>query len=339
MRYFEAAFFVVVLQCLSGCADAVDGGGFPDTQTSTHPAPTADGGAAPGMPGGGTSSSSSGGGPGDDAGGASGDAGSAPCPPSGFHVAVVDYFTGAAVTATTTTVDGGTAAGGPSCLSLGDGVHPVSITAPGYATYNGAIQVPGGAQSRTVSLFPVTASLAGWLALVNADRQANGVPPVGLDNGLTIAAWDHAVDMGLKGYYAHFDPHGFAPTTRSLLLGSMIMGSENLDVGEATYSDAEAAFVAEKQQLPNHAQSDCVNDDKLAGHYCNLVWTQHNWVGLAIASVPGSPWVMYYDQEFGDLYGYYDTTVLAPEPALGTSAQLTLALLSQIDEVKCYATA
>ena len=55
-----------------------------------------------------------------------------------------------------------------------------------------------------------------------------------------------------------------------------------------------------------------------------IVFAAHNWVGLGLASVPGSPWGTYYDQEFGDLYGYYDTTVLPPEPALGASASLQM---------------
>jgi hypothetical protein len=247
------------------------------------------------------------------------------CPASSVMVSVVDYFTGAPVSLAMATVDGAPAGSGASlCFTLATGVHPVSISASGYATYNGAVQLPGGAMTRTVPLFPVGPSLAGWLALVNADRQANGAPPVQLDDWLTIVAWDHAVDMAVQGYYAHFDPHGLAPTTRSLLLGSMVMGSENLDVGSASYADAETAFMVEKSQLPNQSPSDCANDDSLAGHYCNIVAAPHNWVGLAVADVPQSQYGTYYDEEFGDLYGYYDTTVIPAQPALGTTASLSV---------------
>jgi hypothetical protein len=258
-------------------------------------------------------------------GGSSGSGGtSAACAPGAVSVDVVDYFTAAPVDAHAT-ADGSSAGAGSSlCFDVGTGLHPVVITAPGYATYNGAIQVPGGATKRTVHLFPVGASLAGWLALVNSDRQANGAPPVQLDNGLTVAAWDHAVDMGTQNYFAHFDPHGFAPTTRSLLLGSMLIGAESCAAGATTYQEAESEFMAEKSSLPNQSPSDCAQDDSLAGHYCNLVWASHNWVGLAIVDVPGSTYETYFDQEFGDLYGYYDTTVLPPEPSLGASGSLSL---------------
>ncbi len=237
---------------------------------------------------------------------------------------VVDYFTGAPVTAAAT-ADGASAGSGSSlCFAVGTGLHPVAITASGYATYNGAIQVPGGATHRTVHLFPVGASLQGWLSLVNSDRAANGAGPVQLDNGLTVAAWDHAVDMGTQGYFAHFDPHGLAPTTRSLLLGSMLMGAESCAAADSTYVEAESSFMAEKSSLPDQSASDCAQDDSLAGHYCNIVWASHNWVGLAIADVPGSPYGTYYDQEFGDLYGYYDTTVLPAEPAIGAGGSLSM---------------
>jgi len=239
-------------------------------------------------------------------------------------IKVTDYFTGSPVTGATATVDGAqTAFSGTLCVaSLATGLHPVVIAATGYATYNGAIQLPGGQTSRTVGLFPVTATMASWLALVNSDRSANGAAPVALDNGLTIAAWDHAVDMGTLGYFAHFDTNGFAPTTRSLMLGSMVMGSENIASGYATFQDADAAFMAEQASLPNQSPSDCAADDSLAGHYCNIVASTHNWVGLAAANVGASG--LYYDQEFGDLYAYYDTTVSSPEPSAGAAVSLTM---------------
>jgi len=233
---------------------------------------------------------------------------------------VVDYFTGAPVDATVT-VDGSPAG---TSLCLADGVHPIAVSASGYATHNDAIQVPGGAQSRTVQLVSVTPSLAHWLALVNSDRAANGAGALALDNGLMIAAWEHAADMGLVGYVSHWDPQGFAPTTRALMLGAMVMPAENVAAGTDTYVAAEQAFMAERSMLPNQSPNDCATNDDLAGHYCDLVWPSHNVLGLAIADVPQSPYVNYYDQEFGDLYAYYDTTVIGPEPKAGASAPLML---------------
>jgi len=245
-----------------------------------------------------------------------------PCDDTSVDLSVVDYFTGHPIAGVTSAIDGFSPGTSPFCL--GPGVHPIRIQASGYAAYNGAIQLPGGATSRTVRLFPVTSSVAAWVALVNSDRQSNGAPAVQLDTGLMIAAWDHAVDMGVQGYFAHFDPHGFSPTTRSLLLGSMMAGWENIAAGAPSYEAAEAAFMSEKTNLPNQSPSDCAKNYGLAGHYCDIVATSHTSLGLAIASVPGSPWTTYYDQELGDLYGYFDTTVIRPEPLVTASASLTL---------------
>ena len=258
-----------------------------------------------------------------DAGGHGGDAGPVQCTGSEYGVKVVDYFTGNAVAGTSAKVDGASAT--LPCFTLANGVHPLQITASGYATYNGAIQVPGGAMTRTVQLFPVTASASAWLTLVNSDRLANGAGPVQIDSGLMIAGWNHVVDMGKQGYFAHFDPNGFAPTTRSLLLGSMMMSAENLAAGDKTYADAEAAFMGEKNSLPNKAPGDCTADYNAAGHYCDLITASHNWVGFGMAHVPGAPYQgLYYSQEFGDLYAYYDTTVLGSYPATNSTATIEL---------------
>jgi uncharacterized protein YkwD len=237
-------------------------------------------------------------------------------------VTAVDYFTGAPIAGATATVDGAGAT--LPCLTLATGVHPLLVNATGYAAYNGAIQVPGGATSRTVSLFPLTPSLSAWLTLVNSDRAANGAGPVQIDSGLMISGWNHVVDMGTQKYFAHFDTNGFAPTTRSVLLGSMIMGVENAAAGQKTYAAAETSFMSEKASLPNQAASDCAANYDLAGHYCDLITTSHNWVGFGLANVPGSPYTHYYTQEFGDLYAYFDTTVIGPYPSASSTATLTL---------------
>jgi uncharacterized protein YkwD len=248
--------------------------------------------------------------------------------PAVYQVAVSDYFAGMSVTNASMTVDGSpvTGSGGTFAPALPAGTHYIQISAPNYATFNGAIQVPGGAALRSIKLIPVSSLVAAWLAQINADRAANGAGSVQLDDMLSIAAYDHAADMASQGYYAHFDPIGFAPTTRSLLLKSMMMGSENIAAGFATWTQAEQAFMAEKSSLPDQAASDCEipQNDELAGHYCNIVWPTHNWVGLAIVQLGSSPYGLYYDEEFGDLYGAYDRSTYALNPSLGTSATLGL---------------
>jgi hypothetical protein len=239
---------------------------------------------------------------------------------------VVDYFTGAQISGAVVKIDAApvASAGGVYSTAVAAGLHALQITASGYATFNGAIQSPGGASIRTIKAFPVTSAMSAWLAQVNADRASNGGNPVQLDDMLSIAAYDHAADMGTQGYVAHWDPHGFAPTTRSVLLGSMLLAAENIASGYSNWTAAEQAFMSEKANLPHQNVSDCPTDDAAAGHYCNITWPSHNWVGLAIVDVPGSPSNLYYDQEFGDFYAMYDTSVVAPEPAIGTQAALLM---------------
>lgn len=229
-------------------------------------------------------------------------------------VSVIDYFTSQSLAAASVSLDGTPVlqTNGGYSPSLAAGLHPLVVSAAGYATFNGAIQVPGGAASRTVKLFPVSASMTAWLAQINADRAANGAGAVQLDDMLTIAAYEHAVDMATQGYFAHFDPQGFSPNTRSLLLGSMMQGLEDIAAGFTTWSGAEAAMMAERTALPHQDAADCqTSSESLAGHYCNIVWPTHNWVGLALLSAPPGATQLgtYYDQEFGELYGVYDTSV------------------------------
>ncbi|MGA2396216.1 MAG: CAP domain-containing protein [Candidatus Lustribacter sp.] len=230
-------------------------------------------------------------------------------------VSVVDYFTAQAIGSASVSVDGAAAG-----RSLSAGLHTLVVTAPGYAAFNGAIQIPGGAPARTVKLFPVSPSMTAWLTQINADRAANGAGAVQLDDMLTIAAYDHAVDEATQGYFAHFDPQGFSPNTRSLLLGSMMQGLEDIAAGYPTWSGAEAAMMAERTSLPHQDAADCqTSSEALAGHYCNIVWPTHNWVGLALLSAPAgaTQFGTYYDQEFGELYGAYDTTAAPAQAATG----------------------
>lgn len=228
----------------------------------------------------------------------------------------MDYFTAQAVGSASVSIDGAAATRG-----LSAGLHTLVVTAPGYATFNGAIQIPGGASNRTVKLFPVSPSMAAWLTQINADRAANGASAVQLDDMLTIAAYNHAVDEATQGYFAHFDPQGFSPNTRSLLLGSMMQGLEDIAAGFPTWAGAETAMMGERTALPHQDAADCqTTSEDLAGHYCNIVWPTHNWVGLAILSAPNgaTQYGTYYDQEFGELYGIFDATAPPAQASAGT---------------------
>lgn len=244
-------------------------------------------------------------------------------PAATIHIAATDYFGGATIAATIL-VDGKPTA---TTFALASGLHRLQIIAPGFATYNGAIQVPGGATTRDVPLMPLGPNIDAWLLALNSDRLTSGSPPVQIDDALAIAAFNHAADMAVRNYFAHFDTHGFAPTTRSLLFGSGVMADENLAAGFSSVSDVESAFALERNALPKKSPADCAAYDALASHYCNLVFANHNWVGLAATTSTNSTYGTYFAQEFGDLYALVDATVANVEPSLGTTAWLTMGSL------------
>ena len=235
-------------------------------------------------------------------------------------VSVVDYFTAQTIGSASVTVDGA-----PLTHALSTGLHTLVVTAPGYATFNGAIQVPGGAANRTVKLFPVSPSMTAWLAQIDADRAANGAGAVQLDDMLSIAAYDHAGRSSDSGLLRALRPAGVQPEHALAAAGldDARSGRHRRGLrrlgrrGKRDDGGAYRAAAPGRRRLPNEPES-------LAGHYCNIVWPLHNWVGLALLSAPGgaTQYGTYYDQEFGELYGVYDTTV---PPAAASAGSLSFA--------------
>jgi len=66
------------------------------------------------------------------------------------------------------------------------------------------------------------------LALVNRDRQLNGLPPLVEDPLLSQAAQQHSQDMLTRHYYAHITPEGKTPTDRLAQLGGRGGVGENI---------------------------------------------------------------------------------------------------------------
>jgi uncharacterized protein YkwD len=54
---------------------------------------------------------------------------------------------------------------------------------------------------------------------VNAEREANKLNPLAVDDGLSKIARDHSQDMVKRGYFNHVDPDGKAPRDRLRLAG------------------------------------------------------------------------------------------------------------------------
>jgi uncharacterized protein YkwD len=67
-------------------------------------------------------------------------------------------------------------------------------------------------------------------ALINLQRQENGVNALALDPGLSKIARDHSQDMVNRGFFSHVDPDGKAPRDRLRLAGYTCskMSGENI---------------------------------------------------------------------------------------------------------------
>lgn len=67
------------------------------------------------------------------------------------------------------------------------------------------------------------------LRLVNAERTAQGLPPLVMDEGLRAVAREHARDMFARGYFSHYSPEGLSPFDRLQSAGIRYLAAgENL---------------------------------------------------------------------------------------------------------------
>lgn len=71
------------------------------------------------------------------------------------------------------------------------------------------------------------------LALVNAQRSANGCGPVAWDEGLAAVARSHSDDMAARDYFSHTTPEGADPFQRAAAAGQSA-SAENIAAGQPT---------------------------------------------------------------------------------------------------------
>ena len=155
---------------------------------------------------------------------------------------------------------------------------------------------------------------------VNADRKIEGLPPVERDPIAERAAQEHADDMALRGYTAHWGSDGSVPEERYTRAGGVHFVQENaacffdgstrpLDsrarFGSAELDQIEAAFVGER---PPHD-----------GHRKNILKPTHTHVGIGLAQPSGlrQPCMT---QEFVDVRGSY--TPLPRHAVVGQKIQI-----------------
>jgi hypothetical protein len=144
------------------------------------------------------------------------------------------------------------------------------------------------------------------LALVNADRQSEGLRPVETDDLAARAAQRHADDMAEQGYRAHWGSDGSVPEQRYTEAGGEHLVHENVtcffdgkkrDLDPAPTFSAEEIEAAERVYMAEKPPND--------GHRLNILIPTHNRLGVGLAKAKGLAQVCV-SQEFVDAYGEYD---------------------------------
>jgi uncharacterized protein YkwD len=164
---------------------------------------------------------------------------------------------------------------------------------------------PPKAVSRPSGLLALGDAEAYMLALINRDREAEGIDPVLWDPIAAKAGRVHSEDMASHGYTGHIGTDGSNPESRYTDAGGMDMSQENagcfadakardLDPNPrfepAAIEKVQAAFMAEKPP------SD--------GHRRNILKPSHTHVGVGLTQAKGLP-IVCMAQEFVDRYGTY----------------------------------
>jgi hypothetical protein len=203
-------------------------------------------------------------------------------------------------------------AGDAQSVTTGDGSYAVTGYAAGSPTYvmvfpaAGDAHVPSHAlatitngQMRPVYLYAPSATEKAELAQINADRTSNGVGAVAFDEIALETARAHADFMATNGYYAHCIPMsncapgiGTPPTVfpaqyaspndlYNFLGGALRLTpganyTENIAGNAGSWSAADAFFMSEK-------------GTSNTGHYDQIVYPAHNWVGIGDNQSPKPP--------------------------------------------------
>jgi hypothetical protein len=144
------------------------------------------------------------------------------------------------------------------------------------------------------------------LALVNSDRQREGLAPVELDEVATRAAQRHADDMTRRGYRAHWGSDGSVPEQRYTEAGGEHLVHENVTCffdGKARELEPRPRFLPE--EIEEAERTYMAEKPPNDGHRLNILIPTHNRLGVGLAKAKGLAQVCV-AQEFLDVYGDYD---------------------------------
>lgn len=134
------------------------------------------------------------------------------------------------------------------------------------------------ASERTGSQEQIKADEQQAFQLLNADRRANGLPPLKWNGALVVLAENYAQDMINRDFFSHYNPEGQSPFDRMRKQGIHYRyAGENLAVNQ-TVAAAQKALM------------------KSPGHRANILHPNYTEVGIGVAyDSQGSVYVV---QEF-----------------------------------------
>ncbi len=123
------------------------------------------------------------------------------------------------------------------------------------------------------------------LALINQERQNQGLAPLSMNAALREAARAHSRDMACNGFFAHTGSDGSSPADRVARYGySFSYLGENIYAGNGSYNSPQAAFQAWMNS---------------AGHRENMLSPHFVHVGIGYRYEPNSPYGGYWTADFG----------------------------------------
>ncbi|NCC36832.1 MAG: CAP domain-containing protein, partial [Chloroflexia bacterium] len=140
------------------------------------------------------------------------------------------------------------------------------------------------------------------LRVINADRQANGLPPVAWDVTAAAAGAVHAEAMADQAFFSHWSPDGFGPDLRYSRVGGRDAVMENIYTFAYRFSDGSAAPIDDFAALVRQAQAALMQSP---GHRRNILTPTHTHVGVGFAYNP-STGSFYLAQEFLGRYVVVD---------------------------------
>ena len=153
---------------------------------------------------------------------------------------------------------------------------------------------------------PYSSTLVDYaLGLINQDRQANGLPAVGL--GSVPSGQQHADSMLYFGYFSHIDPQGYGPQQRDKLLGGTGFVSENIGLTYCTDSPPNSTWLTVQPCSPTTIENGIavsewamMNNDLQCcsnGHRNNILDPRVSGVSIGIA-YDSSSHIIYFVEDF-----------------------------------------